>query len=168
MARTSDAVWKCGPVLHDDVLLVPGGGTVVQSQLGRPELPARRARPDLRHASVMAGSVQAYIDAISSEQRPLFDRLHGLIVATFPDVTILLSYGMPTYDVGGRRLYVGVWKHGLSIYGWEEGHDAGFVDRHPALSSGKGTIRLRPSDAAAIGDDELRALVRAALEERPE
>ena len=30
----------------------------------------------------------------------------------------LLSYHIPTYEVGRRRLYVGVWKHGVSIYGW--------------------------------------------------
>jgi hypothetical protein len=56
-----------------------------------------------------------------------------------------------------------VWRHGVSIYGWQQGRDAGFTARHPELKSGKGTIRLRPEDAAAIGDDELRDLVRAAL-----
>ena len=53
----------------------------------------------------------------------------------------------------------------MSIYGWDQGHDAGFIARHPELRTGKGTIRLRPEDAAAISDDELRALVRAALDE---
>ncbi|WP_411088088.1 hypothetical protein [Streptomyces sp. 061-3] len=33
----------------------------------------------------------------------------------------------------------------------------------PALTSGKATIRLRPEDAAAIPEDELRDLARAAL-----
>jgi len=40
----------------------------------------------------------------------------------------------------------------------------GFVDRHPELKTSKGTIRLRPQDAAAIADDELLGLVGAALE----
>jgi len=35
--------------------------------------------------------------------------------------------------------------------------------RHPDLRSGRGTIRIRPQDAAGITDEELAALVRAAL-----
>ena len=76
---------------------------------------------------------------------------------------MVLSYQMPTYKVGRHRLFLGVWRHGGSIYGWQEGRDAGFTARHPDLKTSKGTIRLRPEDAAAIPDDELRDLVRAAL-----
>ena len=68
---------------------------------------------------------------------------------------------MPTYKAGKRGLHVGAWKHGVSLYGWREEDDAGFTERHPELSSGKGTIRLRTDAAADIDDDELRALVRA-------
>jgi lipoprotein-anchoring transpeptidase ErfK/SrfK len=70
---------------------------------------------------------------------------------------------MPTYKVGRRRLYLGAWKHGVSIYG-AQGHDARFVSRHPGLKTSKGTIRLRPEDAAGIPDEELGGLVRAALD----
>jgi hypothetical protein len=76
---------------------------------------------------------------------------------------VVLSYEIPTYKVGRQRLFLGVWRHGVSIYGWQQGGDAGFTAHHPELKSGRGTIRLRPEDAAAIGDDELRDLVRAAL-----
>jgi hypothetical protein len=77
---------------------------------------------------------------------------------------VVLSYKIPTYKVGPRRLYVGVWKHGVSIYGWDHGRDAGFNARHPELKTSKGTIQLRPGDAAGIPDDEFRDLVRAALD----
>jgi len=80
-----------------------------------------------------------------------------------PGASVLLSYQMPTYEVGRYRLYVGVWKHGVSFYGWEQGRDSGFSARHPELVTTKRTIRLRPDDAAAIRDDELRDLLRAAL-----
>ena len=109
-------------------------------------------------------AVQAYIDGIAPEHRPLFDRLHGLILDVHPDADVVLSYDMPTYKVGRRRLFLAAWKHGVSMYGWGRGHDAGFIDRHPALKSGQATIRLRPEDAAGIPDDEFRDLVRAALE----
>jgi uncharacterized protein YdhG (YjbR/CyaY superfamily) len=112
----------------------------------------------------MDDAVRAYIGAIPSGHRPLFDRLHRLVMEAHPDATVVLSYQMPTYKVGGRRLFLGAWKHGISIYGWGQGGDAGFIDRHPELKTGRGTIQLRPDDAAGIADDEFRDLVRAALD----
>lgn len=109
-------------------------------------------------------AVQEYIDAITPEHRPLFDRLYRLILEAQPGATMVLSYQIPTYQVGGRRLHVGAWKHGISLYGWQQGGDAGFTSRHPELRTGKGTIRLRPEDAEGITDGEFRDLARAALE----
>ncbi len=108
--------------------------------------------------------MQDYIDAITPENRPLFNRLHLLILQMHPDAAVVLSYQIPTYKAGRRRLYLGAWKHGVSLYGWQQGRDAGFTTRHPELKTGKGTIQLRPEDAAGIPDDEFRDLVRAALE----
>lgn len=112
----------------------------------------------------MDEAVQAYIDGIAPEHRPLFDRLHRLILAAHPEAAVVLSYKIPAYKVGRRRLYVGAWKHGVSIYGWPQGSEAGFISRHPALKTSKGTIQLRPQDAADIPDEELSELVRAALD----
>ncbi len=112
----------------------------------------------------MDEAVQGYIDGIAAEYRPLFDRIHRLILAAHPDAAVVLSYKIPTYKVGSRRLYVGAWKHGLSIYGWQHGRDDAFTSRHPALKTSKGTLQLRPEDAAAIPDYELSDLVRAALD----
>ena len=112
----------------------------------------------------MDDAARTYIDAIPAEHRPLFDRLHRLVLEAHADAALVLSYQIPTYKVGRRRLFVGVWKHGVSIYGWDQGREAGFTARHPELKTGKGTIQLRPDDAAGIPDDELRDLVRAALD----
>ena len=108
-------------------------------------------------------AVREYIDRIDAQHRPLFDRVHKLILAVCPEAAVGISYQMPTYRVGRRRLYLGVWQHGISLYGWPQGQDDGFTARHPDLRSSKGTIRLRPQDAAGITDDELGGLVRAAL-----
>jgi uncharacterized protein YdhG (YjbR/CyaY superfamily) len=108
--------------------------------------------------------VAAYIEAIDPSRRPLFDRLHAIVLAEHPDAEVALSYGMPAYRVGKRRLILGVWKHGVSVYGWRGDRDGGFVARHPRLSSGKGTIRIRLADADGIADDELRGLLGGALE----
>ncbi|MDQ3107085.1 MAG: DUF1801 domain-containing protein [Actinomycetota bacterium] len=111
----------------------------------------------------MDAAVSDYIAAIPSTHRPLFDRLNELILHAFPQVELELSYKMPTYRVDPYRLYVGVWKHGLSLYGWDEGRDDGFTARHPELSSGRGTLRLTLKAAKGIDDGELSGLVRAAL-----
>ena len=112
----------------------------------------------------VAVEVQEYLDALPEERRPLFDRVHRLVHEAHPVAAVVLSYGMPTYVVGRFRLYVGVWKHGLSFYGWQPGRDAGLSERHPELVTSKGTFKLARAAAARISDDELRDFVRAALE----
>jgi hypothetical protein len=106
-----------------------------------------------RRSGAMDEAVRAYIDGIYPAHRPLFDRVHRLILAAHPDAAVVLSYRMPTYKVGRRRLC-----------GWQQDRDAGFTDRHPELRTSKGTIRLRPQDAAGITDDELGGLVGGALD----
>jgi Domain of unknown function (DU1801) len=108
--------------------------------------------------------VAAFIGDLPPAQRPLFDRLHAIVLAEHPEAEVALSYGMPAYRVGRRRLNIGVWKHGVSIYGWRGDNDGGFVARHPGTWNGKGTIRIRPRDAAEITDEELRGLLGGALE----
>ena len=108
-------------------------------------------------------AVRDYIDAIPVEHRPLFDRLHGLILRAHPGVTVVMSYKMPTYKAGGHRLLLSAWKHGISIYGWRKDEDGGFVARHPSLKTSTGTIQLRPQDAASISDEEFLGLIRPAL-----
>jgi hypothetical protein len=107
---------------------------------------------------------QAHVDGIAQEFRPLFDRLHGIVMAAHPDATLALAYDMPTYRRGKRRLNLGVWKHGVSVYGWRRDNDGGFASRHQDLLSGKSTIRIRPSDAAGITDEEFVGLLAGALE----
>ncbi len=116
------------------------------------------------HNGQVDEAVRSYIDAIDPAHRPLFDRVHRLILTAHPEAVVVLSYQIPTYKVGRRRLYVGAWKHGVSIYGWPQGREADFIARHPALKTSKGTIRLRPEDAAGLDDEELLGLVSAALE----
>ena len=52
--------------------------------------------------------VQEYIDAIAAGHHPIFDRLSGLILEEFPQASVALSYGMPTYGVEKGRLHIGV------------------------------------------------------------
>ena len=109
------------------------------------------------------GNVRDYMDAIPAGHRPLFDRLHRLIISAGSDVAVSISYKMPTYRAGDRRVYLAAWAHGISVYGWRKDDDGGFVARHPSLRTSTGTIRLRPEDAAAITDEEFLGLFRGAL-----
>ncbi len=110
----------------------------------------------------MDAAAARYVDAIDPQHRPLFDRLHGLILRRHPGVAVGLSYGMPTYRVDGRSLVVGVWKHGLFLYGMEVVAAAEVIQRH-GLRTSKGTIQIRAGDAASMSDDEIAALVHVAL-----
>jgi hypothetical protein len=114
-------------------------------------------------STVIPADVQAYIDDIPAQHRPLFDRVHGLIVQARPDAEVSLSYKMPAYKAGQRRLHVGVWNHGISLYGWGADRDDGFSTRHPHLLASKSTLQLRPDDAANISDEEFLGFIRAAL-----
>jgi uncharacterized protein YdhG (YjbR/CyaY superfamily) len=128
-----------------------------------PSKPAPAADPGGERSAAPNDPVRAYIDGIPEAYRGLFDRLRRLVESTCPDAELALSYKMPTFMLGHRRLYVGVWRHGISMYGWTGGHDGGFLERHPNLRTGKGTVRLRPQDAASVSDDELCDLIRSAL-----
>lgn len=107
--------------------------------------------------------MRAYLDGLPPAGRSLFGRLQSLVVAEHPGASLVFSYKMPTYVLGERRLHVGVWKHGLSLYGWSADRSGGFCDRYPQLCGDKGTLKLPHQDAAAIPDEHLRDLVRAVL-----
>jgi len=113
----------------------------------------------------MDAAVRSYVDAIPDPVRAAFDRVHEAVLRGHPDVEVMMSYQMPTYRLGRRRLHVGAWRHGLSIYGWDQARNAAFARRHPGLLAGRGTLRLGTDDLADLSDDELAELIDNALAE---
>lgn len=105
--------------------------------------------------------MRSYVDALAPDGRALFDRFSALVLAEHPGATVTWSYKMPTFVVGERRLHVGVWKHGLSLYGWSSARSGGFCDRHPHLCGDRGTLKLPHAEATGIPDAHLLDLVRA-------
>ena len=67
--------------------------------------------------TVMPPEVQANIDGIPPGHRPLFERLHRLILTAHPGAQVTLSYKMPACKAGNRRLYVGAWNKGILVRG---------------------------------------------------
>jgi len=108
--------------------------------------------------------VQTYLDGIAAEHRPMWHRVEGLVRVLHPGAELRITYGMPTFVVGAHRLPVGVWKHGLSLYGLDESNDAGFIARHPELSTGRGTVKLPTKRADDFSDEELTATLKAVLD----
>lgn len=113
--------------------------------------------------STAPSSPEAYVAAVPAEHRALFDRIDALLREGRPDLETAISYGILRYARGRSKVYLGVWKHGVSLYGWSAGAEAGFVQRHPGLLSGKSTIKLRNRDADTIEDEEFRVLFAAVL-----
>ena len=112
---------------------------------------------------LMQDDVAAYIDAIDAEHRPLFDRVHRLVMEVHPEARVVLpTRCRPTWQATASCTLASR-KHGLSFYGWGHGSDGGLVARHPHLDNGKGTLRLPLTEAVHISDDELRAFLAAAL-----
>ena len=114
----------------------------------------------------MDDAVKTYLDAINPTVRPLFDRIQSVVLEVHPGAETIISYDMPTYVVGDRRLHVAAWKGWVSLCGWDADHDGGLVARFPKASSGRGTLKIAPAMAEAITDDELQALIRGALDPR--
>ena len=64
-----------------------------------------------------------------------------------PDASVRISYGIPTYEVGKKRLYVGAGSTACRCTAGVPAGMAGPSDRHPELKTGKGTIQLSEESA---------------------
>ena len=80
----------------------------------------RLDRPRAGHTAAMDDAVLNYIAGIEPGHRPLFDRVHDLVLATHPDVVISISYRIPSYKAAGRRR-----RHCFLCHGIEQPHGAG-------------------------------------------
>jgi uncharacterized protein YdhG (YjbR/CyaY superfamily) len=110
-------------------------------------------------------SVRNYIDAIPGEQRPLFDRLHSLILDLYPDAEVVISYQVPTYKAAGGRVSLGLWKDGVSLYTTGPEYIETFKARHPKIRTGKASLNFRLTDD--LPEEGVREVVRQAIEQAP-
>ena len=80
-------------------------------------------------------SVEQYIEAFPSDIKSRLEELRATIIATAPDASESISYGMPAYKTNGRPL----------VY-FAAGHTA-FADELSAYKQGKGSVQF-PLDQA--------------------
>ena len=95
----------------------------------------------------MNEEVQRFVDAVPEDRKPLFDRLRALILRLYPDATLTLSYGVPTFRTKTGWVALGYWKSGVSLYTNGLHNISAFKIAHPDIRTGKGSINFR------LGDD---------------
>jgi uncharacterized protein YdhG (YjbR/CyaY superfamily) len=104
--------------------------------------------------------VEAYISAIPAEHRPVFDRLHNLVLDTLPDARVVISYNMPAYIAAGGRVSLSSGKAGVSLATTVPEPIAAFKAKHKGFKTGKVTVQFPPD--ADIAEADLRELIIAA------
>ena len=81
--------------------------------------------------------VEHYLSSANDEGRQAYGRVEQVVLAHAPEAEVRISYGIPTFFVGGRRLlHTAAWQDHLAIYPVPPGVDVG---EH---LHGKSTIRL--------------------------
>ena len=111
----------------------------------------------------MHEEVRLYIDAVP-EGKPLFDQLHGLILALYPDAEVVIASQIPTYKVksGEGEVALGYWKHGVSLYTGSSRLIKEFKEKHPAFKTGADSINFKVTDAVPAYD--LKEIIKQAVE----
>jgi len=115
----------------------------------------------------MNKEVQQFVDAVSDERRPLYDKLHRLIMGMYPSAEVVISYGIPTYKAKSGRVGLGYWKGGVSLYAFGAHHLEEFRAKYPAIKTSTGTINFKLSDAVPVA--ALKQVIKHSIERpRPE
>lgn len=105
--------------------------------------------------------VVRYIAALPTTHRPLFDRLHNLILDELPDAEVVIAYQIPLYKVGGRHVGLNCRRAGgVTLTTTAPDHIAEFRRRHPQFKTNKASIQFDFDDE--LPEQDIRAVVRRA------
>ena len=105
-------------------------------------------------------AVQQYIEAIPATHRPLFDRLQALILDLYPTAEIVISYKIPTFKVGRKRVYLGLWKEGVSLHAVSVDD---FKQKHPTIKTGRGSLNFKITDE--VPGEDVQVVIKQAIGE---
>ena len=109
-------------------------------------------------------TVAEYLDASDAAVRPVLEQLRDLMRSELPDATEKISYGIPTFVVGGRNLvHFGGWRSHVAVYPVPEGDEA-FAAAIEGYRAGKGTLRFLLAEPLPV--ELIRTQVRFLLAER--
>ena len=109
-------------------------------------------------------SVDQYLDSFSPEVQAVLQAARMTIRAADPDMQESISYGIPTFSIGGRPVvYLGGWKKHISLYPIPELDETLEPQLAPYLS-GKGTAKFPLNKP--IPHELITALVRQLVKQR--
>jgi uncharacterized protein YdhG (YjbR/CyaY superfamily) len=109
-------------------------------------------------------TIDDYIDMFPADVQTILQEVRRTIGNAVPAADETISYGIPTFTLGGRYLvYFAGWKHHLSVYPIPTG-DAAFEQEIEPYAAGKGTLKFPL--AKPIPYDLIERVAELLLEER--
>jgi uncharacterized protein YdhG (YjbR/CyaY superfamily) len=103
-------------------------------------------------------TVDNYIAAQAAAAQPRLHELRAIIRAAVPEAMEVISYGLPTYKLGGRIVSFGAAKRHCALYG--STLDA-CIEELQGFDTSKGTVRFPLNQPMA--EQLVRKLVKAKL-----
>lgn len=101
-------------------------------------------------------TVEAYLAAVPEPKQAALRRLRAVILSAAPDAAEGISYGIPTFKVGGKAVaHLGAAAKHCAFYPGDVGE--AFADELAGFSTSKGTVRFQPD--APPPDDLVRRIV---------
>jgi uncharacterized protein YdhG (YjbR/CyaY superfamily) len=90
-----------------------------------------------------AERIEAYLARLPAEQRQLLEHVRGVIARVLPDAVESISYGMPTFKLGGHGVmsYAG-WKAHASLYPLTDSFLAAHADALAGYERTKGSVHF--------------------------
>ena len=86
-------------------------------------------------------SVDEYLSRLPARTREAVDAIRRIAAEALPDVSESISYDMPTFSVGGRRVvHIGGWAQHVSLY--PAPADEGLLAELTPYLSGRGTLKF--------------------------
>jgi uncharacterized protein YdhG (YjbR/CyaY superfamily) len=111
----------------------------------------------MRKSAAAVTTVEAYLAALPPEQRAALAHLRAVILSAAPGAVEGISYGIPTFKVGGKAVaHLGAAAKHCAFYPGAVMDE--FAVELAGFSTSKGTVRFQPS--APIPDDLVRRIVR--------
>jgi uncharacterized protein YdhG (YjbR/CyaY superfamily) len=111
-------------------------------------------------------TMEAYISTFPEEIQAVLEHVRQAIHHAAPEVAETMSYGMPTFDLGGKHLvFFAGWKQHLSLYPLPAG-DAAFQQELARYKTARGSIQFPLHKP--IPYDFVERIVTLLMSEKPE
>ena len=113
-------------------------------------------------AAKPAADIDEYIASMPAEGAKVWlSRVRAIVREEVPESVETISYGMPTFDLGGKFFWFGGFKKHCSIFGART--DGPFAERLKGYKISKGTIQFPFSEP--FPEELVRDIVRARVAE---